>query len=155
MSYANQLHFARHYNLIQTLNNSYLKYALKCSQYRNDAINSVEKLLDFEIPAFFRHLHGEGKKAAISNLKSFSTEQCRSFIDCALAVFHVFTPYALKGSRKNGHRNVSNLTPKTRLIKAFFKRLVLVKENMGKVVMLLPSSPSNWAASAVIRVVRC
>ena len=36
--------------------------------------NSVEKLLDFEIAAFFRHLHGEGKKAAISNIRSFSTK---------------------------------------------------------------------------------
>ena len=46
--------------------------------------NSVEKLLHFEIAAFFRHKHGEGKKAAISNLRSFSTEQRRSYIDCAL-----------------------------------------------------------------------
>ena len=45
--------------------------------------NSVEKLLDFEIAAFFRHLHGEGKKAAISNL-SFTSEWRRSYIDCAL-----------------------------------------------------------------------
>ena len=46
--------------------------------------NSVEKLLDFEIAAFSRHLHREGKKVAILNLRSFSTEWHCSYIDCAL-----------------------------------------------------------------------
>ena len=49
--------------------------------------NSVEKLLDFEIAAFFCHQHSEGKKAAIPKSRSFSTELCHSYIDCALASF--------------------------------------------------------------------
>ena len=48
--------------------------------------NQVEKLFDFKIAAFFCHLHGEGEKAAISNLQSFSTEWRRSYIDCALVM---------------------------------------------------------------------
>ena len=48
-------------------------FELKCSQYKSDAIQ-LKTLLDFEIAAFFRHLHGEVKKTAISNLRSFSTE---------------------------------------------------------------------------------
>ena len=42
---------------------------LKHSQYKNDATQL---------------LHGEGKKAAISNLRSFSTELGRSYIDYTL-----------------------------------------------------------------------
>ena len=47
------------------------------------------KILDFVIAAFFRHLHGKGKKAAISNLRNFLTEQRRSYIDCALDIIRI------------------------------------------------------------------
>ena len=46
---------------------------LKFSQYKNDAIQ-LKYFLILKLPPFLRHLHGEGKKAAISNLRSFSTE---------------------------------------------------------------------------------
>ena len=38
----------------------------------------------FEITGFARHLDGEGKEAAISKLRSFSTEMRRSYIDFTL-----------------------------------------------------------------------
>ena len=36
------------------------------------------------MPPFFRHLHGEGKKAAISKARSFSTDLRLSYIGCTL-----------------------------------------------------------------------
>ena len=48
----------------------HFKPRLKCSQYRNDAIQLK------------KFLNGEGKKAAISKSSSFSTELPRSYIDC-------------------------------------------------------------------------
>ena len=37
--------------------------------------NSVEKLLDFEIASFFRHLHGKGKRRQFQTLdRSFLIE---------------------------------------------------------------------------------
>ena len=61
---------------------------LKYSQFKNDAIQ-FKKLLDFEIAAFLRHPHSEGKKAATSKLKSFSADSHFSDIDCALTAFSI------------------------------------------------------------------
>ena len=46
--------------------------------------HSVEKLLRFEIAAFFPSPCRWRKKAAISKSKRFSTELRRSYIDCTL-----------------------------------------------------------------------
>ena len=52
--------------------------------------DSVEKLLDFESAALSRHLHCEGKKAANSKLRSFSTDSGLSYIHYALVLIEVF-----------------------------------------------------------------
>ena len=57
--------------------------ALKYSHKKNDA-TQLKNFLVLTLPPCFPHCVGGGKKAVISKLRSFSTELCRSYVDCTL-----------------------------------------------------------------------
>ena len=57
--------------------------SLQHSQYKKDATQQKNYLV-LKLPPLFPLRVGDGKKAAILKLRSFSTESRRSFIDCTL-----------------------------------------------------------------------
>ena len=58
---------------------NYKTHLLKYCQHKNDATQ-------LKMPPFFRHLHGEREKAAISKVISFSTDLRLSYIVCTLGM---------------------------------------------------------------------
>ena len=69
------------YKDFNTLSTGYFR--LKHNQYKKDA-NQLKNFLVLKLPSFFLHRVGDGKKAAISKSRDFSTELRRSYIDCTL-----------------------------------------------------------------------
>ena len=84
---------------------------LEHSQYKNDA-TQLKNFLGLKLPSFFLRRVGDGKKAAISKSRSFSTEFRRSYIDCTLGtlglLYNQTPPLRIYTLDKQSHQALSN-----------------------------------------------